>query len=387
MRWMLAGFIIAGILGDISMCQAAEPVWTRRADMPTPRWMPTSAAVNGKIYVIGGVSSEPPNWQNESGEILSTVEEYDPATDTWTRKADMPTARGWIPPSSPVVNGKIYVIGGGDDIVWDLPTVEEYDPDTDTWTRKADMPTPRWCLAACAVDGKIYAIGGAPNNDKGLSTVEVYDPMTDTWTRKADMPWGIWGLSTSVVNGKIYAIGGTPEIIAVNIALEYDPATDTWTKKSRMPTASRGMDTSALCGKIYTIGGWPSSGTTPYSTVQVYDPATDTWTIEADAPFRRSCFSASVVDNRIYVIGGTNRRHPCPATSTVYEFGAPPPDFNVDGIIDAADMLIMVDYWGTGETLCDIAPPPFGDGIVDVQDLIVLAEHLFEEFPPVEPVE
>jgi hypothetical protein len=25
--------------------------------------------------------------------------------------------------------------------------------------------------------------------------------------------------------------------------------------------------------------------------------------------------------------------------------------------------------------LCDIAPPPFGDGIVDVQDLIVLAEH------------
>jgi hypothetical protein len=28
---------------------------------------------------------------------------------------------------------------------------------------------------------------------------------------------------------------------------------------------------------------------------------------------------------------------------------------------------------------------PWGDGIVDVQDLIVLAEHLFEEFPPVEP--
>ena len=51
-------------------------------------------------------------------------------------------------------------------------------------------------------------------------------------------------------------------------------------------------------------------------------------------------------------------------------------DFNGDGIVDSADMLIMVDYWGTGETLCDIAPPPFGDGIVDVQDLIVLAEHL-----------
>ena len=34
--------------------------------------------------------------------------------------------------------------------------------------------------------------------------------------------------------------------------------------------------------------------------------------------------------------------------------------------------------------MCDIGPMPWGDGIVDVQDLIVLAEHLFEAFPPAE---
>jgi len=54
-------------------------------------------------------------------------------------------------------------------------------------------------------------------------------------------------------------------------------------------------------------------------------------------------------------------------------------DLNGDSIVDATDMCIMVDYWGTDEPLCDIAPLPFGDGIVDVQDLIVLAEHLFED--------
>ncbi len=58
-------------------------------------------------------------------------------------------------------------------------------------------------------------------------------------------------------------------------------------------------------------------------------------------------------------------------------------DFNGDGIVDTADMCIMVDHWGENYSLCDIGPTPFGDGIVDVQDLIVLAEHLFEEFPPV----
>jgi peptidoglycan-associated lipoprotein len=62
-------------------------------------------------------------------------------------------------------------------------------------------------------------------------------------------------------------------------------------------------------------------------------------------------------------------------------------DLNGDGIVDAADMCIMVDDWGTDEPLCDIGPTPFGDGVVDVEDLIVLAEHLFEEISPAEEVE
>jgi hypothetical protein len=54
--------------------------------------------------------------------------------------------------------------------------------------------------------------------------------------------------------------------------------------------------------------------------------------------------------------------------------------------VDSLDICIMIDHWGTNNPLCDIAPPPYGDGIVDVQDLIVLAEHLFEEIFPSELV-
>ena len=57
-------------------------------------------------------------------------------------------------------------------------------------------------------------------------------------------------------------------------------------------------------------------------------------------------------------------------------------DLNNDGIVDSTDMAIMVDHWGTDNSLRDIGPMPWGDGVVDVEDLIVLAEHLFEEFPP-----
>jgi predicted secreted protein len=220
--------------------------------------------------------------------------------------------------------------------------------------------------------------------------VEVYDPVTDTWTSKANMPFGVWNLRTTVLDGKIYALGGRPYGQARPYVQEYDPATDTWTRKSDMPVATGERGSGVIGDKIIVIGGWLSSSTgTPYTEVQMYDPEIDIWTIEGDAPFRRAGLSASVVNNRIYAIGGTDRPHPCPATSTVYELtvSGPLPDFNGDGIVDATDICMMVDYWGTDESLYDIAPPPFGDGVVDVEDLIVLAEHLFEVYPSAETVD
>jgi parallel beta-helix repeat protein len=209
--------------------------------------------------------------------------------------------------------------------------------------------------------------------------VEEYNPATDTWARKADMPRGVWGLCASVASGKIYAMGGRQSTSAKPYVQEYDPATDTWTQKADMPIGTSQMGSVVLGNKIVVMGGWYWSAEQPYTTVQMYDLETDTWTIEADVPFQRAVFSADVLNNRIYAIGGTDKSHPCPALSTVYEFGPKPPDFNVDGIIDATDVCIMVDHWGDNYPLCDIAPLPFGDSIVDIQDLIVLSEYLFTD--------
>jgi hypothetical protein len=38
--------------------------------------------------------------------------------------------------------------------------------------------------------------------------------------------------------------------------------------------------------------------------------------------------------------------------------------------------VIMTEHWGENYPLCDIGPTPFGDGIVDVQDLVVLTEYI-----------
>src|SRR5439155_601932 len=108
---------------------------------------------------------------------LNVVEEYDPASNTWTTKAPMPTARCGL--AAAAVGGKIYAIGGGNDN-GNLNVVEEYDPASNTWTTKAPMPTARFALPAAAVGGKIYAIGGgnfdAIGNGKELNVVEAYTP-------------------------------------------------------------------------------------------------------------------------------------------------------------------------------------------------------------------
>jgi len=70
------------------------------------------------------------------------------------------------------------------------------------------------------------------------------------------------------------------------------------------------------------------------------------------------------------------------ATETVVVANAV--DFNGDAVVDSADICALVDYWHQDEPAYDVAPPPFGDDIVDVQDLIVVAEHLFYEIPPVD---
>jgi N-acetylneuraminic acid mutarotase len=342
--------------------------------------------VDGKIYAIGGSPGLPG---------VAWVEEYDPGTDTWTWKTDMPTARSTA--ASSVVNGMIYVIGGRTALFGvPLSTVEQYDPATDTWTTKANMPTARGLgISSSVVNGKIYVFGGGLSyQGTPLSTVEQYDPATDTWTSKADMPTATVNASASAANGRIYVIGGSPGgsqwYQGISTVREYDPATDTWTPKADMPTARTALSTSVVNGRIYAIGGRFGNNRSAFSTVEEYDPATDTWTPKAGMPTERLRLTTSVVNGKIYAIGGWAAGGSGPNAVATVEAYDPYPivvDFNGDGIVDSADVSLMIDYWGTDEPFYDIGPMPWGDGIVDVEDLIVLAEHLFEEIPLAEPVE
>jgi RNA polymerase sigma factor (sigma-70 family) len=201
--------------------QGEGNTWTRKADMPTARWGLSTAVIDERIYAFGGC------W--------IVMEEYNSETDTWIKKDfdEDPEITGFgVASSVSAVERVIFIIGGikPDESAF-LSTTLSYNPLTNKYKKKADMSTARCYLTTSVVNGKIYAIGGW--NGTTLSTVEEYDQITDRWTKKTDMPTVRRALSSSVVNGKIYIIGGfgkNDEILST--VEEYDPATDTWTKES-----------------------------------------------------------------------------------------------------------------------------------------------------------
>ena len=287
--------------GSVQVYDPATGTWAARANMPTARGLFGTSAVGGTIYAIGGTT--------RGRDKLAVVEAYDTATDTWTRRADMPTPRNAL--SAAVVDGKIYAIGGwGYDRPeggWesidptatgqDFSKVEVYDPETDTWTTRADMPTPRSHMTVSALGGKIYAIGGgarivAGRSGEWLPLLEVYDTATNRWVRAADLPTPRSVMSSSVVDGRIYVMGGlsrgsassAAELLrtmrTLSVVEVYDPASGRWTRGADLATARGWFSTSVVNGKVYVVGGLslaPDAGTlgatTTFPGIEVYTPA------------------------------------------------------------------------------------------------------------------
>jgi len=218
----------------------------------------------------------------------------------------MPTARKIS--AAAVVNGIIYVFGGTQvQESGGITTTEAYDPATDTWTTKADMPTPRLSSAAVSFQGKIYVIGGWGVHDAFEAAVEVYDPLTDSWSDKAPLPVASGDFGVAEFNGKIYVFGGANNVDLTRDTHEYDPVTDKWTTKAPMPAARIFASATVLQGKIYLLGGNVLGGNGTYpstSRVDLYDPATDTWQAGVKMSVARSGLAAATVKGKIYAIGG-----------------------------------------------------------------------------------
>jgi N-acetylneuraminic acid mutarotase len=260
-------YVIGGDTAGSVAVAAYDPqtdTWSSRAPMPPKPGSFGAAAINGILYAVAGGAA--------TGDPPATLQAYDPATNTWTEKAPMPTARSGFAVAA--VNGILYAIGGYRRVLpapFELThAVEAYDPVTDSWTTKADVPFAEFSSAAVGAGGFIYTIGGANFNAESPA-VQRYDPVTNTWTRVKDLDIEVAGRAAAAFNGRIYAMGGTGyHVNALRRNDEYDPIADTWTPRSPVPTGRVGMRAAELNGLIYTVGGRILN--VPTNIVEAYRP-------------------------------------------------------------------------------------------------------------------
>jgi hypothetical protein len=315
--FLTASFVIAA--KPVSAAAPVENSWVSKAPMDVARSGLGVAAVNGKIYAIGGSTESgfapslyPSNDYPASASSVGTNEEYDPETNTWTYKASMPTPR--LAFATAVYKNKIYCIGGQANSSY-TGINEVYDPATDTWETKTPMPTPRTWVTANVVNGKIYLMSGYGwfGSDSSSKLNEVYDPETDSWTTKTPSPAAPItdsSLASCVYDNKIFLFGGLTQDQHYQLNQIYHTETDMWSAGAYPPSSLGGGAAAATTGAfapktIYAIGPAPmyKQGAPSY-TNRVYDPRTDYWWAAADMLSERFHFGIAVVNDTFYVIGG-----------------------------------------------------------------------------------
>src|ERR671922_1967170 len=204
-------------LGSMTRQRIAGRRWRpclRNADHPSLQWSAEKYMLSGGAATHPG-SSEPAVHPARPHRSVSTVEEYDPATNSWRARSSMPTARNHA--AIGAVNNKIYVIGGRIGAAFvsvSSPTdvVEEYDPTTDQWGAiRARMPTPRSAVAWGVHGGRIYVAGGeaqAPQFMAAFRALEAYEPVANRWSSLPSMPIPRHGLAGAVLRDRPHLPGG-----------------------------------------------------------------------------------------------------------------------------------------------------------------------------------
>ena len=188
--------------------------------MPTRRGAAAAGVANGKIYITGGANSLSGVTENgihpaRPHNVMPTVEEYDPAANTWKTVRPLLLARNHHVAVG--VADKIYVIGGRVGAAFisgtsnNVDLVEMYDPATDLWMPRARMPTARSAIGAGVYNNQILVAGGEGQDQRFLAAfkaVEAYDPALNRWQILPSMPRPRHGLAVGAIGNRLYTVSG-----------------------------------------------------------------------------------------------------------------------------------------------------------------------------------
>ncbi|XP_068729758.1 kelch-like protein 12 [Montipora capricornis] len=170
---------------DIILYKLDENVCEAVADPPTIRHGTCLVSDKRHLYLVGGTV----NLLSYRGS--QTVERFDPILATWEEVAAMNEAR--YNAFGAAMNGKIYIAGGmseKEEVCTTLKSCEVYDPSTEEWQVISNLKVCRHAANMVCVEEALYVVGGF----KGIRTssrelsVEVFQLGACEWKSKSTIP-------------------------------------------------------------------------------------------------------------------------------------------------------------------------------------------------------
>ncbi len=217
-------YVVAGQLGDTYgigtntswRYSISANTWEKFTNLPAVRFGGAAFIVNGWLHYVGG---------DKAGRKTPATDHWSlnlnqPGSD-WARRAPMPLPGDHMSHAS--VNGKVYILGGEHGHQSTNPDEDatyvqhnytlEYNPKTDSWIRKSDMPisSSHFEAGTLVINNKIVTIGGllTGGDDNLTDTVRVYNPAADKWSvLPTRFPKRLLGNTVGYWNGKVYVTDG-----------------------------------------------------------------------------------------------------------------------------------------------------------------------------------
>ena len=231
---VVVGVIDCGIDWNVEPSTGCSIDWNvepSTSNQPPARYFHTAVALDGKMYVHGGVT--------ENGN-KSDMWEYDPQTNQWTKLQPPTVPYPKIHQGAVAAEGQIYVIGG-------LERNEYYEsaygstwafnPNDETWTKKANLSSIRYGHVTFYNGSKIYVTVGQ-QGDELLNDMWIYDIVNDKWSEIKTI-----GKPTAVVhpayasNNEVLVISGglkskNGQLVDSAETWEYNIQENQWTQKN-----------------------------------------------------------------------------------------------------------------------------------------------------------
>ncbi|MEO7802030.1 MAG: IPT/TIG domain-containing protein [Ginsengibacter sp.] len=245
-----------------SILRQFDPIlnkWVTKPAPPIALNIGFAFVLNGKLFA--GCSAD----ANGFIDLAKQVWQYDPATETWTRKADFPGTDRTQPYSfSTTTYG---YIGGGYQNLQDPNSHEfwRYNAENDSWKQMRDYPgtgLPSFeQFTAFTLNNAGYVFEAGMGNTMfptgfvhNATPLWMYNETNDTWVQKAsfDKVPGFVSPTIFSIGTSAYIIYGLPDPpVAEGVSnnfWEYNSTTNSWLKRTDVPFGQR------FFGRSFTIG-------------------------------------------------------------------------------------------------------------------------------------